>query len=76
MFENNILSGSFNNGVDFTFVIRYDVMSEQYDINMFEASRQEIIEQREREAQEIVTSFEHHLDAMRQIFEANTESAE
>ena len=31
---------------------------------------------REREAQEIVTGFERHLDAMRQIFQANHESSQ
>jgi len=39
-------------------------------------SLSEIRNSREREAQKIVTRFEHHLDAMRQIFRANHESSQ
>lgn len=76
VFNNNILSGSFNNNVEFSFFISFNVIEQRYDISFLEVWRQTVMEQRERDAQEIVTAFEHHLDAMRQIFSANTENSQ
>lgn len=76
IFENNILSGTFDNDVDFIIIITNNILTDSFDIILHRLSRQEILMQREQEVQELAYYFEQHLDAMRQIFRANVESSQ